>query len=57
MNENDLGVCGKVKHSTEAEANSAAIELGAMLDETLYTYKCRACHAWHLTSKNPNEKK
>lgn len=57
MNEYDLGVCGKVKHATEEEAKNAARELGAMLDETLYTYKCRACHAWHLTSKNPHEKK
>ncbi len=38
---------------TEAEAAKAADDCTAKYNERFYTYRCRACNDWHLTTRRP----
>jgi hypothetical protein len=47
-----VGPCGKVMHSTEAEAQAEEARMATTFkaNQTFWTYRCNQCGAWHVTS-------
>lgn len=45
--------CGKACHRSRKIARTKAAQSRRINGYPLYTYKCLACHHWHLTHLNP----